>query len=196
MTSEKPLTARQIRERMRDANEEGLDSRVVPDLEDGPLPPELDLTINPTEATRLAQERFIHAFMVSITDKEALTATGVSASTVSRWKRENVGGFMDRYRVASEERIRNVEALAFDVVKYFGSIEERYEKILRYPTLLLRLLAAHDPRYRPETAGQTDEANRTMEILTKMPDNPEQVATPEKDIEAQLDDIFKPKQGE
>ncbi len=185
---EKELTARQIRERVRDANEEGADEHVVPDRnpsEDHGL-----FDIDPSEATRLAQARFFEAFAVSISDAAACVASGVSRSALSRWKRDNYAGFMDAYRVASESRIRNLEALLFDVVRHFGEDEERYEKILRYPTLPLRLMQAHDPKYRADTAGQSEDAKRSMEILSQLPNDPPKIMTPEKDLEDQLDDIF------
>lgn len=178
---------------MRSADEEGSDPRVMSDRVDSPELDELSYSHNPSEDTRFAQERFLNAFPVSITDREAREAVGISATTLAKWKRGNVGGFMDRYRVAAAERIGNLEELAFDVVRYFGEKEERYEKILRYPTLLLRLLSAHDPRYKNDTVGQGEDAKRTMEILSGLSDTPPVQMTPQQDIEDQLDDIFKPK---
>ena len=137
------------------------------------------------------QERFLLVFRETVNVKEALAAAGIHPSTLSRWITGDMEGFTAKYDEADKVRLKNLEERMFDVLNW-ASDPERYDKILRYPNLLMfALKGAFPERYGDKgTIGQ-DEARRLFDELMKMKDDPKQdVGSGEKSIDDQLNDIL------
>lgn len=175
-----------VRENIRNAPDAEYDERVVAD---GAADADF-WRRNPPESTKLKQAAFLAAFMDSITDKEACEKAGISPRTLRSWRLKNLGDFNIKYAEAADERIRNVEALLFDVVRFFGQEEERYEKLLRYPTLALRLLSANMDKYRESNPARADDAKQALEILRNMDDTPAEVPEEAQTVESAVADLL------
>ena len=182
----KGKTPKQIREENREADPEGFDPRNVEDI-NVPFPPHVN--------TLARQMGFLAAFQESLTDTEACKKASISRATLYQWLADDVGGFSNLYRKAAALRMRNMETLAFDVVSHFGNDPERYEKLLRYPTLMLKLMSANDPKYKEGVIGQGEDAQRMQDKLFAMSDIPKEKIEAEKTAEEQVDDILQNNQG-
>ena len=145
----------------------------------------------PGETMADRQERCLIAFRNSVTDGEAAKAAGISRDTLYRWIREDVDGFSARYDEANRNRLANLESRMFDVLNW-ASTPENYDKLLRYPNLLMfALKGAYPERYGDKGAIGQDEAKRLFDQLMKMKDDPKVAgATDVKSVDDQLEDIL------
>lgn len=143
------------------------------------------------EARADRQNRFLIAIRDSISCSEACKAAGVARSTIYKWIREDTDGFAARYEEANQDRVRNAEALMYEVLQW-AHTPERFEKILRYPTLLMFALKGNMPeKYGERTTLGQETARQLVDELMKMRDDSAPKATEAvKTVDDQLDDIF------
>ena len=136
------------------------------------------------------QTRFLIAFRNSITDTEACAAAGISRESLYRWIREDVNGFTAKHAEADRDRAHNAEATMYDVLAW-ANTPERYEKLLRYPTLLMFALKGQFPeKYGDRTTLGQETARQLLDELMKMKDDPKTGAVAgEKSINDQLKDL-------
>ena len=136
------------------------------------------------------QTRFLIAFRNSITDTAACKAAGISRESLYRWIREDVNGFAARHAEADRDRAHNLEATMYDVLSW-ASTEAGFEKLLRYPTLLMFALKGSFPeRYGDRTTLGAETARQLIDELMKMKDDPKAVSVSgEKSVDDQLKDL-------
>ena len=124
------------------------------------------------ESTHDRQDRVLACLVDAISDTEACRVAGIARQTFYRWIKDDVEGFVERLAEVQPQRGRNLETLMFDVLQW-ANTPERFEKLLRYPTLLLRALAGNMPeRYGFKVGVGQEDAKRIVEELMRMRDDP------------------------
>ena len=142
------------------------------------------------ETTRDRQDRFLEAQATAITDTEACKVAGISRNTFYRWIKEDTEGFNERLAEVAPQRGRNLETLMFDVLAW-ANTPERFDKLLRYPTLLLRALAGNIPeKYGFKVGLGQAEARQIVEELMRMRDDPSVKVADGVGLEEELDEIL------
>jgi len=108
-----------------------------------------------------------------------------------KWLREDVRGFSARYEEANRDRLHNLESRMFDVLQW-ASDPDRYDKLLRYPTLLMFALKGGFPeKYGEKGTIGADDAKKLFDELMKMKDDPKVILDDGvKSVDDQLDEIL------
>jgi len=123
------------------------------------------------EDVRARKDSFLTEFAEAVTDKEACAQAGISRNTLYRWLSED-DDFAARLQVVEGQRARNLEARMFSVLDWATASEEKYDKILRYPNLLMFALRGLMPqRYGYKLGVSQDEAKRIIDALMGMRDD-------------------------
>jgi len=138
-----------------------------------------DAVKRPGETKKDRQDRYLESLEMSISDDEALRITGIQRTTVLNWLKEEE--FQQRYRQADIARGNNLEEGMFAVLGYH-MVEERYTKILQYPSLLMFALRGSKPEKYAErtllTYGQTQDDLKSVLHMDDTP--PEKASIPGK----------------
>lgn len=118
------------------------------------------------------QAAFLDALLDSITDAEACKKAGISPKTLYVWIKEDPE-FVERLAELEAPRARNLEQTMLTVLDWAAATEERYEKLLRYPNLLMFALRGAMPgKYGYKMGVSQDEAKRIIDQLMGMKDDP------------------------
>lgn len=154
------------------------------------MPTELQKQVR-SLSVRDRQDAYLDVLAESITDVEACAAAGVSRRTVYRWVAEDTEGFNERLLAIEPLRGKNLESLMFTVLHWATAVEERYEKMLRYPSLLQFALRGLMPeKYGYKLGGGQDEARRVLDQLMAMRDDPKVRVADGATLEAELDAVL------
>ena len=122
------------------------------------------------EDVRARKDAFLASFDESVTDKEACERAGISRATLYRWLQEDEE-FAASVQSAEAHRARNLEARMFNVLDWATSDAEKYDKILRYPNLLMFALRGLLPnKYGFKMGVSQDEAKKIIDALMGMKD--------------------------
>ena len=121
------------------------------------------------------KDAFLASFEESVTDKEACEKAGISRATLYRWLQEDEE-FAARVQSAEGARAKNLEARMFNVLDWATSDAEKYDKILRYPNLLMFALRGLLPnKYGFKMGLSQDDARKIIDTLMNMPDDKDTV---------------------
>jgi hypothetical protein len=116
------------------------------------------------------KDAFLASFEESVTDKEACEKAGISRATLYRWLQEDEE-FAARVQSAEGARAKNLEARMFNVLNWATQDETKYDKILRYPNLLMFALRGLLPqKYGYKLGVSQDEAKKIIDALMGMKD--------------------------
>jgi hypothetical protein len=140
------------------------------------------------------QASFLAVFSESIYDTEACEKAGISKETLYRWLREDES-FAVRVQELEAGRARNLESSMLDVLRWATLDEARYEKLLRYPALLMFAIRGALPdKYGERATVGADDAKKIIDELLRMRDDPTVKVTDGLALEDKLDRIL-PKYG-
>lgn len=143
-----------------------------------------------TETKESRQAQFIEAFSEVLNDSEACKQSGVSKRTLYRWMRDDEA-FATNVQELERALGRNLEAKMLDVLHWATLDEARYEKLLRYPALLMFALRGALPeKYGDKATVGADEAKKIIDELMRMRDDPQIKVTDGLDLEDKLDAIL------
>ena len=122
------------------------------------------------EDVRARKDAFLASFDEAVTDKEACAKAGISRGTLYRWLNDDEE-FATRLQTAESSRARNLEARMLNVLDWATGSEEKYDKILRYPNLLMFALRGLLPqKYGYKLGVSQDEAKKIIDALMGMKD--------------------------
>ena len=108
----------------------------------------------PTKKMIAHQDAFLAAFILLGSVRAAGEAVGISREAVSRWNRNNVHGFRERYASAREDFVESLQDLAVSRVKE--------QKPGDNPVLLIALLNAHWPEKYRRTGYAVEGSGKEM----------------------------------
>jgi hypothetical protein len=129
------------------------------------------------EGVAQRQEIFLNVFRECGSITKACNAIGLNADTVTNWKKRDSNGFLTRFDNAGFEFAESLQDMALDRVKK--------QKPSDNPTLLIAMLNANHPKYRPLT-GNTDEVTR--DVMTEMRKTLKHMNDEAEVIEVEVDD--------
>ena len=122
------------------------------------------------EDVRARKDAFLTTFEEAVTDKEACDKAGIARATLYRWLQEDEE-FAGRVQQAEGQRAHDLEARMFNVLDWATSDAEKYDKILRYPNLLMFALRGLLPqKYGYKLGVSQDEAKKIIDALMGMKD--------------------------
>ena len=123
-----------------------------------------------TEAKLGRQQQYLEALEHSISDVEALREVGITRRTLDYWMKEPE--FLLKYRDSTQTRGNNLEEGMFAVLEW-GIQPDRYQQILRYPSLLMFALRGLKPeKYAERTLLAYGQAQDDLKSLLNMDDTP------------------------
>ena len=123
------------------------------------------------------QEIFFNVYNECGSITKACNAIGLNADTVTNWKKRDSNGFLTRFENASFEFAESLQDMALDRVKQ--------QKPSDNPTLLIAMLNANHPKYRP-LSGNTDEVTR--DVMMEMRKTLKKMDTEQEVIEVEVDE--------
>ena len=136
------------------------------------------------------QARFLAVFADCIYDSEACEKAGISKETLYRWLREDES-FATKVQELEGSRARNLESAMLDVLRWATLDEARYEKLLRYPALLMFAIRGAMPdKYGERATVGADDAKKIIDELLRMRDDPTVRVTDGLALEDKLDRIL------
>lgn len=143
------------------------------------------------ETVKERQDLFLAAIVDSETDLEACAKAGIHRATLYNWIKSDSNDFNARLAEAEGPRGRSLEQKMFAILNWATETPEKYEKILRYPNLLMFALRGVLPnKYGYKLGLSQDDAKRIMDQLMGMKDDAGAVVQDGEALEAGLDSIF------
>ena len=125
------------------------------------------------ETKRDRQDRFLEVILDSVTDTEACKLAGIARKTLYAWIADPEDDFTDRLAAVEAPRGRSLEQRMFAVLDWATETPEKYDKILRYPNLLMFALRGLLPaKYGYKMGVSQEDARRIIDQLMGMKDDP------------------------
>ena len=123
------------------------------------------------------QEIFLNVYKECGSITKACNAIGLNADTVTNWKKRDSNGFLPRFENASIEFAESLQYMSLDRVNQHNPSDN--------PTLLIAMLNANHPKYRP-LSGNTDEVTR--DVMMEMRKTLKKMDTEQEVIEVEVDE--------
>jgi len=133
------------------------------------------------EATLLKQDAFLASLIKTGSVKQSLESADVKHATFAMWKFRDTHGFKERFarslEIRNDARLEALEEQMFAALEWV-SLPENYDKLIRYPTLLMFALKAGRPMYRDSNQVVAAGAADLLSAITKLSDG-EKAPAPE-----------------